>query len=71
MRSGVDAGCFMRLRLLQGLRLCVVLVEGGAASHACCCRDGWAPIHWAAGGGHSSTVELLIANDADVNARDK
>ena len=35
------------------------------------CIDGRASIHWAAGQGHSSTVELLIANNADVNAQDK
>ncbi len=44
---------------------------GWAFSHACFCSRGQAPIYWAARGGHSSTVELLIANDADVNARDK
>ncbi len=49
----------------------VRLIEGGAFSHACFCSYGQAPIHLAAGQGHSSTVELLIANDADVIARDK
>ena len=49
----------------------VRLIEGGAFAHACFCRDGRVPIHLAAGGGYSSTLELLIANDADVNARDK
>ncbi len=49
----------------------VRLIEGGAFSHACFCSDRKVPIHLAADRGHSSTVELLIANDADVNARDK
>ena len=49
----------------------VRLIEGGAFSHACFCSGGSAPIHLAAGRGHSSTVELLIAKKADVNARDK
>ena len=71
MRSGVDAGCFMRLRLLQGLRLCVVLVEGVAVSHAYCCRDGQAPIDKAAQGGHLSCLEFLVARGADVNAQDE
>jgi hypothetical protein len=48
----------------------VRLIEGGAFSHACFCSDDRVPIHLAAGGGHSSTVELLIAKKADVNARD-
>ncbi len=71
MRSGVDAGCLMRLRWLQGLLLCVVLVEGGAVSHACCCRDGQAPIHKAAKDGHLSCVEFLVARGADVHAQDE
>ncbi len=49
----------------------VRLIEGGAFSHACFCSYGQAPIHLAANRGHSSIVELLIANDADVNARNK
>ena len=49
----------------------VRLIERGAFSHACFGRNGGAPIHWAAQGGHSSTLELLIARNADVNARDK
>ncbi len=49
----------------------VRLIEGGAFSHACFCSYGGVPIYEAAGGGHSSTVELLIAKKADVNARDK
>jgi hypothetical protein len=36
-----------------------VFAEGGAVSHACCCRDGEAPIHLAAGGGHLSCVAAL------------
>ena len=50
----------------------VRLIEGGAFSHACFCRYyGLAPILFAARGGHSSTVELLIERNADVNARNK
>ena len=49
----------------------VRLIEGGAFSHACFCSRGQAPIHWATEKGHSSTVELLIAKKADVNARNK
>ena len=56
---------------LPGLLLCVVLAEGGAVSHACCCRDGQAPIHWAAWGGHLSTLEFLVARGADVHAQTK
>ena len=63
----------MAVKLDVGLWACVrvSLIEGGAFSHACFCSDGEAPIHWAARGGHSSTLELLIAKNADVNARDK
>jgi ankyrin repeat protein len=31
---------------------------------------GMTPLHWAAAGGHRNTVELLLANRADVNAQD-
>ena len=46
-------------------------IEGGASSHACCCRDGVAPVHVAAGLGHLSFLELLLTKNADVNAQDK
>jgi hypothetical protein len=49
----------------------VRLIEGGTFSHACFCSDGRAPIHFAAIGGHSSTLELLIANNANVNVPDE
>ena len=51
--------------------VCVVLAEGGAVSHACCCRSGWAPIHKAAANGHLSTLEYLVAQGADVHAQTK
>jgi ankyrin repeat protein len=47
------------------------LIEEGAFAHACFCSDGKAPIHFAAGGGYSSALELLIAKNADVNAQNK
>jgi hypothetical protein len=47
------------------------LIEGGAVSHACCCRDGQAPIHKAAEGGHLSCLEFLVARGADVHAQDE
>ena len=46
------------------------LAEGGAVSHACCCRDGKAPIHKAADGGHLSILEFLVARGADVGTSD-
>ncbi len=49
----------------------VVLAEGGAVSHASCCRYGRAPIHKAAERGDLSILELLVARGADVNAQDK
>jgi hypothetical protein len=61
----------MQLCLLQGLLLCVVLAEGGAVSHACCCRDGRAPIYKAAEWGHLSILEFLVARGADVHAQDR
>ena len=51
--------------------VCVVLAEGGAVSHACCCRDGEAPIHKAAEVGHLSILEFLVARGADVNVQNK
>ena len=56
---------------LPGLRLCVVLAEGGAVSHACCCRNGQASIHTAARYGYLSILEFLLARGADVHAQDK
>jgi hypothetical protein len=56
---------------LPGLLLCVVLAEGGAVSHACCCRDGEAPTHLAAEEGYLSILEFLVARGADVHAQDK
>jgi ankyrin repeat protein len=49
----------------------VGLIEGGAVSHACCCRDGWAPIHSAAANGQLSCLEFLVARGADVHALTK
>jgi hypothetical protein len=48
----------------------VLLAEGEAVSHACCCRGGEAPIHKAADGGHLSILEYLVARGADVHAQD-
>ena len=47
------------------------LAEGGAVSHACCCRDGQAPIHLAAKNGNLSCLELFVARGADVHAQTK
>jgi ankyrin repeat protein len=47
------------------------LAEEGDVSHACCCRHGWAPIHYAADGGHLSILEYLVAQGADVHAQDR
>jgi ankyrin repeat protein len=33
-------------------------------------EDGWTPLHWAVVNGHEETVELLLANGSDVNAKD-
>jgi hypothetical protein len=67
----VDAGCLMRLWWLQGLRRCAVLAEGGAVSHACCFSEGKAPIHEAAIQCHLPCLELLVAQGAEVDAKDK
>ncbi len=40
-------------------------------SYVCCCRGGWAPIHWAAEAGHTSCVEVLIRGGADVHVQTK
>ena len=49
----------------------VGFAEGGAVSHACCCRDGGAPIYKAARGGHLSCLEFLVDRGADVHAQTK
>ncbi len=46
------------------------LAEGGAVSHACCCRYGQTPIHLAARRGDLSSLEFLVARGADVHAQD-
>ena len=63
----------MPVQLVVRLWACmrVRLIEEEAFSHACFCRYGSALIHWAAEKGHSSAVKLLIANEAEVNARDR
>ena len=33
-------------------------------------RDGMTPLHWAAQEGHKDVAKLLLANGADVNAKD-
>ena len=38
-------------------------------SHACCCRDGQAPIHMAATRGDLSCLEFLVARGADIHAQ--
>ena len=48
-----------------------MLAEGGAVSHACSCRTGWAPIHLAAANGHLSIMEFLVARGADVHAQNE
>ena len=57
----------------ERLLLCCDEIERGARSYACCCRDGQTPIpiHLAALRGHTSTVELLISKNADVNVLDQ
>ena len=39
----------------------VLLAEGGAVCHTCCCRDGEAPIHKAAEYNNLSCLEFLVA----------
>jgi ankyrin repeat protein len=48
-----------------------MIYVGGMLPHACFCSNGMAPIHLAAGGGHSSALELLVSKNADVNAKDE
>ncbi len=71
-----DAVLFVVLKLLCDCDLVESLfaaldVELGARCDACHDRIGQAPIHWAAEGGHTSTVELLISKGADVNLQDE
>ena len=50
---------------------CVVCgIERGVCSHACCCRNGMAPIHLAAEGGHASCIEFLVTKGADIHEKD-
>jgi len=40
-------------------------------SHGVYCRNGFAPIHWAARKGHASCIECLVALGVDVDFRDR
>eukprot|EP01125_Pyxidicula_operculata_P012370 TRINITY_DN4061_c0_g1_i1.p1 TRINITY_DN4061_c0_g1~~TRINITY_DN4061_c0_g1_i1.p1 ORF type:complete len:1793 (+),score=446.36 TRINITY_DN4061_c0_g1_i1:61-5439(+) len=42
---------------------------GADIHHVCHC--GWTPLHWAAAGGHTDVVKLLIANGAQANQTTK
>ena len=64
LEEGADAN---QANQYVGMRL----IEGGAVSHACCCRFGAAAIHIAAEGGHLSCLEFLVARGADVHAQTK
>jgi ankyrin repeat protein len=46
------------------------LLEGGVPVNGCS-DDGWTPLHLAAFFGHANVVELLLAHDADVDARSR
>jgi hypothetical protein len=50
--------------------VCVGLREGRHLMTVCY-REGRAPIHCAAIGGHLSCLELLLTRNADVNVKDK
>ena len=45
--------------------------EREALSHVFFCRHGSAPIHKAAEGGHLSSLELLVTNNADIDVQDE
>ena len=81
MMSSMSMMGVMLAFVLKRLCMCVVdggrvllycdEIERGARSYACCCRGEQAPIHRAAAKGHTSTVELLISKNADVNVQDE
>ena len=46
-------------------------LDAGVDIHVLDKKYGFAPLHYAADGGHKEIVELLLAKGADVNQRDK
>ena len=46
-------------------------LDAGVGIHVLDKKYGFAPLHYAADGGHKEIVELLLAKGADVNQRDK
>ena len=46
-------------------------LDAGVDIHVLDKKYGFAPLHYAAAGGHKEIVELLLAKGADVNQRDK
>ena len=46
-------------------------LDAGVDIHMLDKKYGFAPLHYAADGGHKEIVELLLAKGADVNQRDK
>jgi len=62
--DGVVMGC-------RGLRLCVVLAEGGAVSHAVAAGMVGSYFTGQLLEGHLSILEFLVARGADVHAQDK
>jgi hypothetical protein len=62
--------CLLHVLFVE-LRLMKKRPFGGEKSvcDARCCRNGWAPIYFAASDGHFSCLEFLVARNADVNAQ--
>ena len=72
--SAEDCGEFLDQWLLEAVRksaqrTTVLLLDAGADVNAATDIVGWTPLHLAAGGESSTSVEALVARGADPNAR--
>ena len=41
----------------------------GLCCHACCCRNGMAPVHLAALKGHAKCIEFLVTKGVNINVQ--
>jgi ankyrin repeat protein len=64
VRNAKDESALMFAAINGQLDIATALIEGGADVN----KPGWAPLHYAATKGHVAMIELLLENDAYIDA---